>query len=74
MPLPTMGSRPATLVNVMAQSIHGQINLALAFQLDGEEQVSQSTVAREAAPEDLKPGDRVQLDFVFGNVMRVSRI
>ena len=69
-----MGSRAATLVNIGATSIHGQVNVALQFRLDGDEQLNQSSVAAESCPTDLKPGDRVQLEFVLGNVMKVTRL
>lgn len=69
-----MGSRPATLTNIGANSIHGQVNVALQFKLDGDEHVSQSSCASEVCPPDLKPGDRVQLEFVLGNVMKVTRL
>ena len=69
-----MGSRAATLVNLGSSSIHGQMNIALQFRLDGEDTLNQGTVACESAPPDLKVGERVQLEFVLGNVMRVTRI
>lgn len=69
-----MGSRAATLLNIGATSIHGQINVALQFRLDDDDGVSMSSVPAESCPSDLKPGERVQLDFVLGNVMKVSRL
>lgn len=69
-----MGSRPATLLNIGATSIHGQMNVALQYTIDGDDAVSISSVPVESCPPDLKPGERVQLDFVLGNVMKVSRL
>lgn len=69
-----MGSRPATLLGIGATSIHGQLNVALQFKLDGDDAVSMSSVPAESCPSDLKPGERVNLEFVLGNVMRVSRL
>lgn len=74
MPLPMMGSKAATVLDVGQTSVHGQLSIALRFRLDGDDQVNQGSVAREMAPLDLKSGDRVQLEFVLGNIMRVSRL
>lgn len=74
MALPMMGSRPGTLTNIGASSIHGQLNVQLQFQLDGDPALHVGTVASESCATGLQPGDRIQLEFVLGNVMKCSRL
>jgi hypothetical protein len=74
MPLPMMGTRTATLLSVSAFSIHGQMNYQISFHLDGEpnESVWEGRVAKEAAFENVRSGDRATLHFLMGNVVKVD--
>jgi hypothetical protein len=71
-----MGSRPGTLVHLQPTSIHGQVNVQIAFHLDGEpdDAVYSSTVAREALFADAQPGARAELTFVMGQLIGVRSL
>jgi hypothetical protein len=73
MPLPMMGSKPGTLVSLTPFSIHGQMSFTVVFQLDGEPQQHQATVAREAVFAEARAGDAADLTFMMGNVVAIQR-
>lgn len=75
MALPMMGSRAGTLIASELQQIHGQVQIALQFHLDGDppERLHVGRVAGESIYRDASPGDRIVMDFVMGNVIKVER-
>ena len=72
MPLPMMGSKPGTLITLTPFSIHGQVSYTVVFQLDGDPQQHQSTVAKEAVYADARSGDSAELYFMMGNVVSIQ--
>jgi hypothetical protein len=73
MPLPMMGSKPGMLLSLTPFSIHGQMSFNVVFQLDGEPQQHQATVAREAVYAEAQAGDAADLTFMMGNVVAIQR-
>jgi hypothetical protein len=71
------GSREAILQRIQAISIHGQISWEIVFVHadDPESQMHAARVGPEAvAGHTLEPGDRVQLDYLVGVVVKVTRL
>ena len=71
------GTREGILKKVQPVSIHGQVSWDVYF-ADGEDPDGQIHVAR-VGPEavvghTLEPGDRIQMEYVVGVVVRVSRV
>ena len=70
------GTRDAILRKVQPISIHGQPSLDVYFS-DVEDPDGQMHVARvgpEAVAHNLEAGDRVQLEYLVGVVVKVSRV
>ncbi len=69
------GTRGATLKRVQAISIHGQVSwdIAFVFEDDPEEQLRGARIGPEAAPQGLEAGDRVDLEFLVGQIVRVTK-
>ena len=69
------GSRAGILRKVQPISIHGQISWDVSFSdpddRDGPVQVAR--VGPESVDPHLEPGDRIKLDYLLGNVTRVTR-
>jgi hypothetical protein len=69
------GSKPALVRKVQPVSIHGQISLDV-YLVDPEDPQGQVSLARmgpEAIPDNLEPGDPVELHYVLGTVTRITR-
>jgi hypothetical protein len=71
------GTRDGILKKVQPMSIHGQVSLDVFF-TDVEDPDGQVHVAR-IGPEavigkDLEPGDRIQVEYVVGVPVRVTRV
>ena len=71
------GSRKALVKKVQPVSIHGQISLDVYF-VDPDDPDGQVSVAR-VGPEavmgtNLEPGDRIQVEYVVGVAVRVTRL
>ena len=71
------GTREGILKKVQPVSIHGQVSWDVYF-TDVEDPDGQINVAR-AGPEavmgnNLEPGDRIQVEYVVGVAIRVTRL
>ena len=70
------GTRDGLLKKVQPVSIHGQVSLDVFF-TDVEDPDGQLHVARlgsEAVARDIEPGDRIQVEYLVGVAVRVSRV
>jgi hypothetical protein len=68
------GTRDGVLKKVQPVSIHGQISLHVLF-TDVDDPDGQITVARigpEAVSGNLEPGDRIQVEYLFGVAVRIT--
>ena len=69
------GSRSGILRKVQPLSIHGQISWDVFFtdpdEVDGPMQMAR--VGPEAVDRNLKPGDRITLQYLLGSVTSVTR-
>ena len=71
------GTRDATLKRVQPISIHGQVSLEIVFTHvdDPEQQLHAARVGPEAIVGGaLEAGDRVQLEYLVGVVVNVTRL
>jgi hypothetical protein len=71
------GTRDAILKRVQPISIHGQLSLEIVFTHvdDPEEQLHAARVGPEAiVGGSLEAGDQVQLDYLVGVVVKVTRL
>jgi hypothetical protein len=73
MPLPMMSSKSGTLVSLTPFSIHGQMSFTVVFQLDGDPQQHQATVAREAVYAEAPSGGPADVTFMMGNMDAIQR-
>jgi hypothetical protein len=70
------GTRDGLLKRVQPVSIHGQISLDVFF-ADPEDPDGQIHVARvgpEAVNGNIEPGDLIQLEYLVGVAVKVSRV
>ena len=70
------GTRDGILKKVQPVSIHGQISWDVLF-TDVDDPDGQVTVARigpEAVAGNIEPGDRIQVEYLVGVAIRVSRV
>jgi hypothetical protein len=70
------GTRDGILRKLQPVSIHGQMSMDVCFS-DAEDPEGQTTVARvgnEAVASNLEPGDLIQLEYLVGQVVKVSRV
>jgi len=70
------GTRDGVLKKVQPVSIHGQVTWDVFF-TDVEDPDGQVTVARlgpEAVAHNLEPGDRIQVEYLVGVAVKVSRV
>jgi hypothetical protein len=70
------GSKPALVKKVQPVSIHGQISLDVYFvdPDDPDGQVSLARLGPEAMPQDLEPGDRIEVHYMLGVVTHLTRL
>ena len=71
------GSRQAILKRIQPISIHGQASWEIVFTHvdDPTEQLNAARVGPEAiAAETLEPGDRIDVEYLFNQVIKVTRI
>ena len=69
------GSKPAVVKKIQPVSIHGQISLDV-YVVDPEDpggQVSLARVGPESIPRNLEAGDQVDLHYVLGVVIQITR-
>jgi hypothetical protein len=70
------GTRDGILKRVQPVSIHGQVSWDVFF-TDVEDTEGQVHVARmgpESVAHNIEPGDRIQIEYVVGVAIRVSRV
>lgn len=70
------GTRDGILKKLQPVSIHGQMSMDVYFS-DAEDPDGQTTVARvgsEAVASNIEPGDLIQLEYLVGQVVKVSRV
>ena len=71
------GSRQAILRRIQPVSIHGQASWEIVFTHvdDTTEQLNAARVGPEAiAAESLEPGDRIDVEYLFNQVIKVTRL
>jgi hypothetical protein len=70
------GTRNGILKRVQPVSIHGQISWDVFF-TDAEDPDGQTHAARlgpESVSHNLEPGDRIQVEYLVGVAIRVTRV
>ncbi len=69
------GTRDAILRKLQPVSVHGQISWDVYFADadDPDGPVSLARVGTEAVANNLEPGDPIELEYLVGQVVRVSR-
>lgn len=70
------GSKPGIVKKIQPVSIHGQLSLDVYF-VDPEDpqgQVSLARVGPETVPKGLEAGDHVELHYLLGAVVQITRI
>ncbi len=70
------GTRNGILRRIQPVSIHGQLSWDVFF-ADVEEPEGQQHLARlgpEAVSSNLEPGDRIQIEYLVGVPVRVTRV
>ena len=69
------GTRGAIVRRIQPVSVHGQVSwdLAYVFDDDPEEQLHATRIGPEAASRNLEAGDRVELEFLVGVVVKVTK-
>ena len=70
------GTRDGILKKLQPVSIHGQMSMDVYFTDVGDPdgQVSVARVGSEAVASNLEPGDAIQLEYLVGQVVKVSRV
>jgi hypothetical protein len=71
------GSRQAILKRIQPISIHGQASWEIVFTHvdDSTEQLNAARVGNEAiAAQTLEPGDRIDVEYLFNQVVKVTRL
>jgi hypothetical protein len=70
------GTRDGILKRIQPVSIHGQISCDVFF-ADVEDPDGQTHVARlgpEAIANNLEPGDRIQVEYLVGVAVKITRV
>jgi hypothetical protein len=70
------GTRDGILKRIQPVSIHGQLSWDVFF-ADVEEPDGQLHVARigpEAVANNLEPGDRIQIEYLVGQAVKITRV
>ena len=70
------GTKDGILKKLQPVSIHGQMSMDVYFTSvdDPDGQTSVARVGSEAVASNLEPGDSIQLEYLVGQVVKVSRI
>ena len=70
------GTRDGILKKLQPVSIHGQMSMDVYFTSaeDPDGQTSVARVGSEAVAANLEPGDSIKLEYLVGQVVKVSRI
>ena len=70
------GTRDGILKRVQVNSIHGQVSWDVFFMTaeDPEGQIHLARLGPEAVARNLEPGDRIQIEYLVGVPVRVTRV
>jgi hypothetical protein len=70
------GTKDGILKKLQPVSIHGQMSMDVYFTStdDPDGQTSVARVGSEAVASNLEPGDMIELEYLVGQVVKVSRI
>lgn len=63
-----------TLLEVQPVSIHDSLYYQLTYRVTGDEAPQQMRINPEAFYPDPRPGDRVSVNLLMGNIMGASKI
>ena len=70
------GTRDGILKRVQPVSIHGQISCDVFFTgvEDPDGQIHVARLGPEAVADNLEPGDRIQVEYLVGVAVKVTRV
>lgn len=70
------GTRDGILKRVQPVSIHGQVSWDVFFTdvADPDGQIHAARLGPEAVAHNVEPGDRIQVEYLVGVAVRVTRI
>ena len=70
------GTKDGILKKLQPVSIHGQMSMDVYFTSmdDPDGQTSVAVAGSESVASNLEPGDSIQLEYLVGQVVKVSRI
>ncbi len=70
------GTREGILKRIQPMSIHGQISWDLYFADvdDADGQLHLARLGPEAVSRNLEPGDRIQVEYLVGVAVKVTRV
>ena len=70
------GTREGIVKKLQPVSIHGQMSVDVYFTdlEDPEGQVNVARVGNEAVDSTIEPGDTIKLEYLVGQVVKVSRV
>ncbi|HXD76019.1 MAG TPA: hypothetical protein VN628_19880 [Vicinamibacterales bacterium] len=70
------GTREGLVKKLQPVSIHGQMSVDVYFTdpADPDGQVSVARVGNEAVDSTIEPGDTIKLEYLVGQVVKVTRI
>ena len=70
------GTRDAIAKKLQPVSVHGQMSVDVYFTdlSDPDGQVSVARVGHEAVDSTIEPGDTIKLEYLVGQVVKVSRV
>lgn len=70
------GTREGILKRVQPLSIHGQVSWDVFFTdvEDPEGQIHVARVGPEAVARNVEPGDRIQVEYLVGVAVRITRV
>lgn len=69
------GTRSGVIKRIQPVSIHGQVSLDVFWvdPDDPEEEIRHARVGDESVPRDLETGDKVQMHYLMGSVVQITR-
>ena len=69
------GTRSGVIKRIQPVSVHGQVSLDVFWvdPEDPEEEIRHARVGDESTPRDLEAGDKVQMHYLMGSVVQITR-
>jgi hypothetical protein len=69
------GTRSGVIKRIQPVSVHGQVSLDVFWvdPEDPEEEIRHARVGDESTPRDLEAGDTVQMHYLMGSVVQITR-